>query len=154
MNWKCSRCWPTPKLQQHGIQAVSVTYTTAHRNARFLTHWIRPGIELEPSGILVRFVNTKPRWELQGPTLKTALWHSGLIHCIVSAAVRVWPPAWWNGLRILCCCSCGADSIPGLETFMCCRYDPPPKKRRHLTLIAPIKALSPTAVIVGVWASN
>ena len=32
-NRSCSR-QPTPELQQHGIQALSVTHTTAHGNAR------------------------------------------------------------------------------------------------------------------------
>ena len=32
-------------LQQHRIQATSETYTIAHRNTGFLTHWARPGIE-------------------------------------------------------------------------------------------------------------
>ena len=29
---------PTPEPQQHGIQAATATYTTAHSNAGFLTH--------------------------------------------------------------------------------------------------------------------
>ena len=43
---------------------MSVTYTTAHDNARSLTHQSRPGIELASSWILVRFVSAEPRWEL------------------------------------------------------------------------------------------
>ena len=31
-NWSCS-CRPMPEPQQHGIQASSATYTTAHSNA-------------------------------------------------------------------------------------------------------------------------
>ena len=31
-------CWLTPKPQQRHIQAVSATYTTAHGDARYLTH--------------------------------------------------------------------------------------------------------------------
>ena len=30
--------WPTAQPQQHQIQGASVTYTTAHSNARSLTH--------------------------------------------------------------------------------------------------------------------
>ena len=37
LNCSCS-CRPTPQPQQHQIQAVSATYTTAHSNARSLTH--------------------------------------------------------------------------------------------------------------------
>jgi len=36
-NWSYS-CWSTPQPQQYGIQAASVTYTTAHSNASSLTH--------------------------------------------------------------------------------------------------------------------
>ena len=35
----------------------SVTYTTVHGNTGSITHWARPGIELESSWILVGFVN-------------------------------------------------------------------------------------------------
>ena len=31
-------CWPTPQPQQCGNPAASVTYNTAHGNARSLTH--------------------------------------------------------------------------------------------------------------------
>ena len=43
-------CRPTPEPQQGQIQAVSATYTTAHGNARFLTH--ERGLEwnLQPHG--------------------------------------------------------------------------------------------------------
>ena len=34
-NWSCSR---QPSSQPHGIQAMAVTYTAAHSNARSLTH--------------------------------------------------------------------------------------------------------------------
>ena len=47
-------CWPTPQPQQRQILAMSVTYTTAHSNARSLTHWARLGIEPSSSWMLVR----------------------------------------------------------------------------------------------------
>ena len=47
--------WPMP--QQRRIQATSATYTTAHGNARSLTHRVRPGIKPTTSWLLVRFVN-------------------------------------------------------------------------------------------------
>ena len=51
---------------QHGqIQATSVTYTTAHDNARSLAHWTRPGIKPASSWILVRFVSAEPWQELR-----------------------------------------------------------------------------------------
>ena len=46
-----------PQPQQFGIPAASTTYTTAHSNAEFLTHWVTPGIEPESSWMLVVFVN-------------------------------------------------------------------------------------------------
>ena len=51
--------------QQHGIRAVSVTYTTAYSNARSLIHCARPGIKPTTSWFLVRFVSDMPQWELQ-----------------------------------------------------------------------------------------
>ena len=46
-----------------------MTYNTAHSNTRSLTHWVRTGIELASSWILVRFVTTVPQWELQNRNL-------------------------------------------------------------------------------------
>ena len=46
-----------------GIQAVSVTYTTAHGNTRSLTYGARPGLEPVSSWILVGFVSTMPQRE-------------------------------------------------------------------------------------------
>ena len=46
--------------QQCQIWASSATYTSAHGNARSLTHWARPGIEPVPSRILVRFISAEP----------------------------------------------------------------------------------------------
>ena len=40
------------------------TYTTAHGNARSLTHWVRRGAEPASSSILVRFLSPEPRREL------------------------------------------------------------------------------------------
>ena len=58
------RCQPPPQLQQCQIRATSVTFTTAHANEGSLTHWVRPGIELASSWILVRFITTEPQSEL------------------------------------------------------------------------------------------
>ena len=49
---------------------MSVTYTTAHGNAGFLTHWMRPGIEPMSWWILVGFVTAEPQWELQDNFLR------------------------------------------------------------------------------------
>ena len=40
-NWSYSSR-PTPQPQQCRIWAVSATYTTAHGNAGYLIHWVRP----------------------------------------------------------------------------------------------------------------
>ena len=50
--------------QQHGIWAASATHTTAHSNARSLTHGARAGIEPTFSLRMVGFVTPKPWWEL------------------------------------------------------------------------------------------
>ena len=64
LNLSCSR-WPMPEPQpqQHRIEAMSATYTTAHSNARSLTHWARPGIEPATWWFLVGFVN---HWAMTG----------------------------------------------------------------------------------------
>ena len=53
-----------PQPQPHRIWAASVTYTTAHGNARSLTHSVRPGIEPATSWFLVGFVSAAPWREL------------------------------------------------------------------------------------------
>ena len=58
-NRSCS-CQPTPEPQQLRIRAKSATYTTAHSNARSLTHWARPGIKPATSWFLVGFVSAEP----------------------------------------------------------------------------------------------
>ena len=44
--------------------STSVTCTTAHGNARYLNHRVRPGIESISSWILAGFITTAPQWEL------------------------------------------------------------------------------------------
>ena len=66
---------PQPQPQPHRIWVVSATYTTAHSNARSLTHWARPGIKCASSWMLVRFVAAEPWWELLG--------HAFLIHSVI-----------------------------------------------------------------------
>ena len=55
----------TTATQQSRIWAASVTYITAHGNARSLTYWTRPRIEPTTSKFLVEFVSAAPQWELQ-----------------------------------------------------------------------------------------
>ena len=68
----CS-CLPTPGPQQHGIWAMSATYTTDHGNAGSLTHWAGPGIESATSWFLVGFLN---QWATMGiPTFVLSFWN-------------------------------------------------------------------------------
>ena len=57
-------CQPTPRPQQLGIWAVSLTYTTAHGNTGSQTQWVRPGVEPASLWILVGFVFTASQQEL------------------------------------------------------------------------------------------
>ena len=57
-------CWPMPEPQQRGVRTTSATYTTAHSNARSLTHWARPGIKPSTSSFLVGFGSPEPQQEL------------------------------------------------------------------------------------------
>ena len=74
---------PTPQPQQRGIRAASMTYTTAHGNARSLIHWARPGIEPATSWFPVRFVSTAPHQELQKQTLSLqvtrVVWYQAIL---------------------------------------------------------------------------
>ena len=47
------------------IRAVAAGLHHSHSNTESLTHWARPGIKPASSGMLVRFVSTESRWELQ-----------------------------------------------------------------------------------------
>ena len=49
----------------HDPSHICDLYTTAHGNAKSLTHWARPGIEPVSSWILVRFFSAEPWWELR-----------------------------------------------------------------------------------------
>ena len=78
-------CRPTPQPQQRELRAASVTYTTAHGNAGFLTHWGRPGIEPETSQFLVGFISAAPQQELPFPVILTR----GIFVCLISLLVRI-----------------------------------------------------------------
>ena len=53
-----------PQPHQRQIWATYVTYTAAHDNAGFLTHWERPGIEPVSSWLLVGFMSAEPQQQL------------------------------------------------------------------------------------------
>ena len=69
---------PWPMLQQRQLWAAPVTCTTAHSNVGSLTHWARPRVKPVSSWMLVRFVSTEPRQELQvlSPSCGDVLWVS------------------------------------------------------------------------------
>ena len=75
-----------PQPQQLRIQALSATYTTAHRHTRPLTLRARPEIELMSSWILAEFVTAEPQWKLPVSTVLVA---TGVLqHCIPLQIVR------------------------------------------------------------------
>ena len=74
-----------PQPQQQGILAANTTYTTAHGNARSLTHWARPGIEPASSWILVRPLTC---WATTGTPLLHSLYEDR-IYCTMMAVWRV-----------------------------------------------------------------
>ena len=64
LDQSCScQAMPQPQPQPCRIWATFLTYTTAHNNARSLTHWERLGIEPASLWILVGFVN---HWTITG----------------------------------------------------------------------------------------
>ena len=60
-----------PQPQQCQNQAMYATYTTAHGNARSLTHWARPEIKPTTSWVLVGLVN---HCATTGTPLSAILW--------------------------------------------------------------------------------
>ena len=93
-NRSCGRR-PTPQPQQHGIWAMSPTYTAAHNNAGSLTRWARPGIEHTSVWILVRFViTTEPGQELLLESVfdgeHTALLWFNKLKCIWQSLMGGW----------------------------------------------------------------
>ena len=57
------QCMEVPRLGIE-LELLPLAYTTAHGNARSLTHWARSGIKPMSSWMLVRFVSAEARWEL------------------------------------------------------------------------------------------
>ena len=90
------------KPWQLGIWAASATYATAHGNTGSLTHWAGPGIEPASSWVLVRFVTTKPQWELHNPSLS---WKQG------SSAIIMLPVPYFL-LWTMFCSACTGQIIP------------------------------------------
>ena len=85
-NWSCS-CRPTPEPQQRQIQVTSATYAIAHGNARSLTHWASPRIELASSWILVRFLTC---WATTGTPLPAILQGQYQPNIHRSCQLRLW----------------------------------------------------------------
>ena len=121
LNRSCS-CQPTPMPQQHQIPAMTATCITAHSNAGFLTHQVRPGIEPISSWMLVMFVTTEPQGKLCKILLKifssifikdSGIQFSFLVVSLSGFGVRVMvasqivfgsvpSPNFWKSLRRMC----------------------------------------------------
>ena len=74
-------------LGHSGIQVAFVMYTTAHSNARSLTHWARSGIEPTSWWILVRFVPAEP----QRNSHERISWYANLAKEINKRRFDLWP---------------------------------------------------------------
>ena len=59
MTYECSQA-----RGQIEVTVAGLHHGQAHGNTRFLTHWVRPGIEPMSSWTLVRFISTETQWEL------------------------------------------------------------------------------------------
>ena len=81
-------CQPKPQPQEQRIHAASATYTTAWGNARYLTHWARPGIGLASSWIQVGFITACLQWELPGEVFLNTLYPRNL----VDWTICIWLP--------------------------------------------------------------
>ena len=74
-----------------------LAYTTAHGNARSLTHQARPGIKLETSWFLVGFVPAAPRGNSQNPKKSSISVAPGIQHRLGGHMVG---RLYWRDLRI------------------------------------------------------
>ena len=85
-----------PKPQQQWIQVASLTYTAACSNPRFLTHWVRQGIDR--TCILTETTSgpwpTKPQQELQR-SLKSLMGDTVLLPFVLSRISGCSKSNWW-----------------------------------------------------------
>ena len=110
--------------------AVSVTYTTAHGNARSLTHWARPGIKPVSSLMVVRFITAEPRWEVLNYLF------------LIASSLYVLVPYFFSKKSKYFICSFAHDTV---KTFLLHQYCSPGAynlKQSILILDPAIKALS------------
>jgi len=103
-------CRPMPQARPCLIWADSAIYTTAHSNARSLTHWARPGIKPPSSWILVRLITAEPQRELP--------------NSILSKALKEGQTLWENQSKDILCflffgCAHGLQKFPGQGLNRC-----------------------------------
>ena len=104
-----------------------LAYTTAHCNARSLTHWARPGIKPESSWILVGFVIC---WTMTGTPEKTIcclnffllfiyqmISTDSLLNTLLKRKELEFL-LWLSGLRTQYCLFEDVSSIPGLTQWV------------------------------------
>ena len=103
-NLSCG-CQPTPQPQPCQIWVSSLTYTTAHSNARSLTHWARPGIEPVTSWFLVRFVPLYHDRNSRNPICKKDTMNFFAEQILTNGFQRRevgrWGMGWWFGMQTL-----------------------------------------------------
>ena len=80
-----------PQPQQHGIQAMSAHYTTAHGNARSPAHLVKPGVKPASSWILVRLISTVPHFQCAARIVKMTSMSK-----LISLPSRYWCSKWEN----------------------------------------------------------
>ena len=89
-----------PQSQQHGIWAMSETYTTAHGHTGSLTHWGRSEIKPTTSWFLVGFISTVTQWELP-------------LYLLVGGILFEWLVQLWNLLAPLHACELSCEFSTG-----------------------------------------
>ena len=94
-SWSCC-CQPT----QCRIWGMPLTHITVLGNARYLSRWLRPGIQPASPWILVRFLTAAPWWELPRWASSRKLSQE----CFQAGQPSSAPPqgcTWWFPLAIL-----------------------------------------------------
>ena len=99
---------------------MSATYTTAHGNARSLTHWARPGIEPASSRIRVGFISSALQWELprlHHLNVPHALWEAHLTKDRTQVLLRRLGVRNKSNTEVLACAASSSSCMVALTTF-------------------------------------
>ena len=130
-----SELQPCPMPKQLRIEAASTTYTTAHGNAGYLTHWARLGIEPSPSWnthalllLLLKALGTAPTSlkftvNAQGPATRKSLHHRPVGPCQCQGlATRHWLQALPIVPTFLEACAGCIPAHPLVNGIMACTH--------------------------------